>query len=83
MDVGATLVAYLEPPKAIEPREGALYHPAIPSESLARFDAAPCDAGDDAACAQCPSAPWIVVAFIGVQLRGALARSAAPPVGKA
>ena len=80
MDVGPPFVAHLEAAEAIEPRERAFHHPAIASEPLARFDAAPGNAGNDAPGPQRPSTPWVVVALVGVELRRALARSASLPM---
>jgi hypothetical protein len=76
MDVGPPLVAHLKAAEAVEPGEGALHHPAIPSESLARFDAASGDAGEDTACPQGMAAPREVVGLVGVTLAFALTMGA-------
>jgi hypothetical protein len=80
--VGTALVAHLEPAEAVEPRERSLHHPAILPKALARFDAAPRDAGDDAARPQRLSAARVVIALVGMQLHRALAWASAPPVGQ-
>jgi hypothetical protein len=52
MDVGAPFVAHSQAPEAGQPGEGALDHPAVTAESLARVDALAGDADPDAAAAQ-------------------------------
>ena len=49
MDVCPPLVAHLEAAQTIQPRQRPLNDPPIASEALARLDAAPGNAGDDAA----------------------------------
>ncbi len=44
MEIGPSLVADDQVAKAIEPRQRALDHPAMPTEAFARFDAPPGDA---------------------------------------
>lgn len=44
-DIGAALVAHFETAETVEPGERPLDHPAIPTEALARLDAAAGDAG--------------------------------------
>lgn len=74
MDIGAALVAHLEAAETVEPRERAFHYPAIPPEPLARFDPAPRNPWNDAPRPQRPSAAWVVIALIGVQLHWTLAR---------
>ena len=44
VDVVPPLVADLQPPVAVQPRERPLHHPPVASQPLARFDAAAGDA---------------------------------------
>lgn len=48
MDIGAPLVADLEPPEAAEPGARPLDHPAIPPQPFTRLVATPCDPRDNA-----------------------------------
>jgi hypothetical protein len=56
MDVCAPFVAHSQAPEAGQPGEGALDHPVVTAESLARVDAVVGDADPDAAAAQRGSA---------------------------
>src|SRR5918998_4590552 len=72
MDVGPAFVADSQAAIAIEPGEGALDDPAVPSQTLARVDALAGDAHPDVPSSQrCPAAR-IVVALVGMELGGAL-----------
>src|SRR5258708_23028519 len=79
MDLRAQLVTDGEPAEAIEPGQRALHHPAMPSESLARFDAPAGDPRDDAALAAGGATARGVVALVGIQLVRAPARPTASP----
>lgn len=79
VDVGAPLIAHVQTTKPVEPRECTFHHPPISAEPLARFDATPRDARNDAPLAQGLAAVLEVVALIRMQLRGALARPSSPP----
>lgn len=72
-DVGAALVADGQPPEAAEPSQGALDHPAMPSQALAALDAAPGDPVGDVSPAQGTMTARQIVSFIGVELGWALA----------
>lgn len=48
MDVSAAFVTHREAAIAIEPGQRALDHPAMPPQSLTRFDATSSEARDDA-----------------------------------
>lgn len=74
MDIRSSFVAHREPTVAREPGERALHDPPVMTELLARIDPPPCDARLDAAPSERFAAPREVVALVGVQLRGALAR---------
>ena len=45
MQVGPSFVAHGQAPELVQPGEGALDHPAVPSQLLAALDATPCHAG--------------------------------------
>ena len=69
MNVGAAFVASGKPSiGAMGPGEAALDDPAIPSELLLGFDAAACDARDDAAYRATGTAEDVVVGLVGVEL---------------
>ena len=48
MDGFDAFIAYLQTPERLEPREGALYDPAMPPQVLLRFNPSACDAINDA-----------------------------------
>ena len=73
MDIGAPFIANRQPPIAVEPGQGALDHPAMPTESFAGVDALAGDAHPDVAAAQGLAAARIVIPLVGMQLGGALA----------
>lgn len=75
MDVVAPLVAYLQPPVAVQPRQRPLHHPPVPAQPFAGLDAAPGDARDYAPFSESLSTPGEVVGLVGVQLLRALARA--------
>ena len=77
MQVGTPLVAYGEAPELVQPGEGALNHPAVPSQPLAALNTAPGDTGLDAAGAALAATTAVVIAFVGVQLVWALPRPSA------
>ncbi len=79
MQVGTSLVAHGQAPELVQPGQGALDYPAVSSQLLAAFDAAPCDAGLDAAGAALAAAPAVVVALVGVELVGTSPRPSAAP----
>src|SRR5215218_7372279 len=77
MYVVPPLVAHLQPPGAIEPRERPFHNPPVASQPLAGFDA---PSGYPRGYAPLPerlAAAGEVVALVCVQLLGALARAAA------
>jgi hypothetical protein len=78
VDVGPSFVAHGQAPHAVEPGQGALDHPAVAAQPLARIDPFAGDADADVALRQRAAAAGDVVRLVGVQL----ARSLAPsPVG--
>ena len=77
MDVVPPLIAHLEAPKAVQPRQSALYHPPVPAQPFARLDPTPGDAGGYAPLPQGLAAPGEVVALTRVQLLWAPARATA------
>ena len=76
MDVSAAFVAHAQPPKALEPSQGALDHPAVAAQTGRTVLPAPSDACLDAPLAQRRPAASVVITFVGVQLLGPAARSA-------
>ena len=49
MRIGTALVAHGQAPEQVQPGEGAFDYPAVPSQLLTTFDAAPRDTGPDPA----------------------------------
>jgi hypothetical protein len=74
VDVVAAVVADKQPLVVVQPGEGALNGPAGASESGAVFGLAAPDQGRDAALAEDAAVPVVVVAAIGEQAVGSLAR---------
>jgi hypothetical protein len=79
VQIGRALVTDGEPTEAVEPGEGPLDYPAIPSQLLTGLDPTSSDATADAALAQVVPTAGIVVALIGMQFVRPLTRSPAPP----
>ena len=75
MNVGPSLVADSEAAKLGEPGQRPLDHPSVPSQALAALDPAPGDAVLDATAGERLATAAVIVGFVGVQLRGTLARS--------
>src|SRR3712207_502997 len=75
MDVVASLIAYLQPPVAVHPRQRSFHNPPVSSQLLAGFDATPSYPGGYAPLPQSLAASREVVALVGVQLLRALART--------
>lgn len=80
MEIRSSLIADGQAAEAIEPRQGALDDPAMPSQPLPRLDAPASDAREDAALAAGGATAWIVVALVGVQFVWAATRSASSTV---
>lgn len=76
VDMGPSLVADGQAPKAIEPGQRALHHPTVTAKALARLDTLACDTRDDTPLAAGQPAEGVVVTLAGVQLGGPLAGSA-------
>jgi hypothetical protein len=74
MDVLASLVAYLQPPIAIQPGQGAFHHPAITPQPCAGVNSLARNSRDDVALLEYPMTARIVIAFIRVQLLRSLPR---------
>jgi len=77
MNIEPPFVAGGEVTEAGDPGEGALNHPAMKAEFLARLDAAPSDARRDLAPTASPATTPMVIGFVGVQLVRTSARPAA------
>ena len=82
MDVIAPLVAHLQPPEAVYPRESSLHYPPVSAQLLTGFDAPPGYPRGYASLPQGLPTSREVVSLIGVQLLGALARSATRPLDR-
>ncbi len=76
MDVGPPLVADRQPPIPVQPRQGALDHPAVPAQPLAGLDPPPRNADLDPAPGQGAATPGDVVRLVGMQLGRAFAPAA-------
>lgn len=81
MDVVAPLVAHLQTPQTVQPRERPLHLPPMPTQALARFDAAACPASRAAASNRL-AAPRVVVALVRMYLAGTVARTPHAPVAQ-
>src|SRR5215218_8452840 len=77
MDVVAPLIANRKPTVLRKPCQRALHDPPVSSQFLATLLALSCYAALDMALSEGPFALFVVVGFVGVQLVGALSRSAA------
>jgi hypothetical protein len=76
MDVLASLVAYLQPPIAVQPRQGAFHDPAITPQPCAGIDSPARNSRDNVTLLQSPMTARIVIAFVRVQLLRSLPRPA-------
>src|SRR5215210_7097922 len=76
MDVVAALVADLQPPVAVHPRERSFHYPPVSAQLLAGLDASPGYPRGYASLPQGLAASREVVGLVGVQLLRAFARSA-------
>jgi hypothetical protein len=68
VDVVPAFITYAQAPHLVDPRVGALHHPAVAPQPLLRLDAGPCDAGSDAATAQTPAVLARRVRLVRMQL---------------
>jgi len=75
MDVTPALIAYLQAPVAIDPRQGPLHYPPVSSELLARFNATPSNSRGYAPLPQGLAASREVVSLLSMQLLRAFARA--------
>ena len=73
MDITMTLIANTQASDPMEPTEGGFDYPTPRSKALVRFDAAPGNPHGDTAVAQPDSMAPVVVAFVTMQFRRALA----------
>jgi hypothetical protein len=77
MDVDSPLVAYLQPPEAVDPRERPFdYPPTMLPQLLAGLDAASGDTRGYAPLSECDTATREVVSLVSMQLLWTLSRSA-------
>jgi hypothetical protein len=77
MDVCAPLIANFQAPKATQPGQRVIDHPAILPQALAGFDAFARHTRRDASATAGVAALGIVIPFVGMQLLGPLARASA------
>jgi len=75
MDVSSTLVSDAQPPEAMQPAQRSFDHPTPTAQMFRALDAPPGDPWLDALGTQPLPVGSVVVALIGVQLGGTLARS--------
>jgi hypothetical protein len=75
MDVLASFIANGETAEAVEPRQGALHHPAISSQALADVHAAAGNPGHDGAPPAFRAAATMVISLVGVQFGRAASRA--------
>lgn len=75
MDVLSALVAYLQPPEAVHPRQSLFHDPPVSTQLLAGFDAPPGYPRGYAPLPQSPAASREVVGLVRVRLHGPLARA--------
>jgi hypothetical protein len=75
VDVGPSLVADGKAAELGEPGQRPLHDPPVPAQTLAALDPAPGDAVLDATAGERLTTAAMIVGFVGVQLRGTLARS--------
>jgi hypothetical protein len=68
VDIVSTLIPHAQASLLVEPRVGALHHPAVPAQPLRRLDARPIDARRDATLTQAPAVLARSVRLVGVQL---------------
>jgi len=70
VDIVPPLIAHPQSALLAEPRQAALYNPAMPPQPLLRFDAGPRDARSDTAATQLPTVLARGVRLVGMQLAG-------------
>ena len=75
MDVVAPLVAHLQPPVTVHPRQSSFHDPPVSSQLLAGVNAPPCYPRGYAPLPECLAASREVVSLVGMQLLGTLARA--------
>jgi len=71
VDIGSPLISYGQAPEAIEPREGAFYHPSMAAELFLAFDALAGDARQNTALAAGFATTRVIISLIGMALAGA------------
>src|SRR5215204_3303666 len=75
MDVVSALVAHLQPPEAVQPRQSPLHYPPVSAQLLPGFDAPPSYPRGYAPLPQGLAASRKVISLVGMQLVGSLART--------
>jgi hypothetical protein len=77
VDIVPAFIPHAQAPLLVDPRVGALHHPAVPPQPLLRLDAGPCDACSDSAPAQAPAVLARRVGLLRMQLAGPMSGVAA------
>jgi hypothetical protein len=77
VDILPAFIPHSQAPHLVDPRVGALYHPAVSPQSLPRLNAGPCDTWGDAASTQAPTVLARRVRLVRMQLIRSMARTAA------
>lgn len=80
MHIGSSLVAHLQPPELVQPRQSPFYHPAVPSQALGAVYPFAGNARGDPPLPQCLATGSAGIGFVGMQFGGAFARSTAFPL---
>jgi len=70
VDIVPAFIPHAQAPLLVDPRVGALDHPAVPTQPLLRLDAGPSDTRSDAAPAQAPAVLARSVRLVRVQFAG-------------
>jgi hypothetical protein len=77
VDIIPAFIPHSQASHLVDPRVGALYHPAVSPQSLLRLDARPCDTWGDAASTQAPTVLARRVRLVRMQLAGSMAGTTA------
>ncbi len=80
MDIVPAFISHSQAPLLVDPRVGALHHPAVPTQPLLRLDAGPCDTRSDAASTQALAVLARRVRLVGVQFAGPMPGATTRPL---
>lgn len=70
MNIVPAFITHSQAPLLVDPRVGALYHPAVPTQPPLRLDAGPCNTWSDAVSAQAATVLARRVRLVGMQFAG-------------